>query len=98
MRRVGNSHPPLTTASLVLMLPYPSPHTAFSVATSAKTSRKKADGAWDSRTEWHHCVASGKIEAFTATLKKGAHVQVEGECAAASTKRAARHGRSPNAA
>ena len=54
-----------------------SPYTVFSVAT--KTSWKNAEGAWDSRTEWHRCVANGKIAAFAATLKKGAHVQVEGE-------------------
>ena len=54
-----------------------SPYTVFSVAT--KTSWKNADGAWESRTEWHRCVANGKITGFAATLKKGAHVQVEGE-------------------
>ena len=54
-----------------------SPYTVFSVAT--KTSWKNADGAWDSRTEWHRCVANGKIANFAATLKQGAHVQVEGE-------------------
>ncbi|MGD1098268.1 MAG: single-stranded DNA-binding protein [Bryobacteraceae bacterium] len=54
-----------------------SPYTAFSVAT--KTSWKNADGAWESRTEWHRCLANGKVAAFAATLKKGAHVQVEGE-------------------
>ena len=54
-----------------------SAYTVFSVAT--KTSRKNTDGAWESRTEWHRCVANGKIAGFAATLKKGAHVQVEGE-------------------
>lgn len=54
-----------------------SPYTVFSVAT--KSSWKNADGAWDSRTEWHRCVANGRIAAFAATLKKGAHVHVEGE-------------------
>jgi single-strand DNA-binding protein len=54
-----------------------SAYTVFSVAT--KTSWKNADGAWDSRTEWHRCVANGKIADFAATLKKGAHLQVEGE-------------------
>jgi hypothetical protein len=54
-----------------------STYTAFSVAT--KTSWKNADGAWESRTEWHRCVANGKIAGFAATLKKGAHLHVEGE-------------------
>ena len=50
---------------------------AFSVAT--KRSWKNADGGWESRTEWHRCIAFGKLGEFAATLKKGAHVQVEGE-------------------
>jgi single-strand DNA-binding protein len=54
-----------------------SSYTVFSVAT--KISWKNADGAWESRTEWHRCVANGKIAAFAATLTKGAHVHVEGE-------------------
>jgi single-strand DNA-binding protein len=51
--------------------------TVFSVAT--KRSWKNAQGAWESRTEWHHCLAFGKLGEFAATLKKGAHVEVEGE-------------------
>jgi single-strand DNA-binding protein len=53
--------------------------TVFSVAT--KTSWKnKTTGEWESRTEWHRCVAGGeRLAAFAATLKKGAHVHVEGE-------------------
>jgi single-strand DNA-binding protein len=51
--------------------------TALSVAT--KRSWKNADGEWESRTEWHRCVAFGKLGEFAASLKKGAHVQVEGE-------------------
>ena len=52
--------------------------TVFSVAT--KTSWKnKSTGEWESRTEWHRCVASNKLAEFTATLKKGAHVHLEGE-------------------
>jgi len=50
---------------------------AFSVAT--KRSWKNANGDWGSRTEWHRCLAFGKLGEFAATLKKGAHVQVEGE-------------------
>ena len=51
--------------------------TTFSVAT--QRSWKNLEGAWESRTEWHRCVSFGKLADFGATLKKGAHVQVEGE-------------------
>ena len=51
--------------------------TIFSVAT--KTSWKNADGEWQSKPEWHRCVANGKLAGFASTLKKGAHVQIEGE-------------------
>jgi len=51
--------------------------TAFSVAT--QRSWKNSEGAWESRTGWHRCVSFGKLADFAATLKKGAHVQVEGE-------------------
>jgi single-strand DNA-binding protein len=50
---------------------------AFSVAT--QRSWKNTNGDWESRTEWHRCLAFGKLGEFAATLKKGAHVQVEGE-------------------
>ncbi len=33
----------------------------------------------ESRTEWHRCLAFGKLGDFAAGLRKGAHVQVEGE-------------------
>ncbi len=64
-----------------------SPYTVFSVAT--KTSWKNADGAWDSRTEWHRCVANSKIAAFAATLKRALTCRSKANCAAASTKRTA---------
>jgi single-strand DNA-binding protein len=50
--------------------------TALSLAT--KSSYKK-DGQYIERTEWHRCIIFGKLGEFAATLKKGAHVQVEGE-------------------
>jgi single-strand DNA-binding protein len=50
--------------------------TTLSVAT--KSSYRK-DEAYVSHTEWHRCVVFGKLSDFAATLKKGAHVQVEGE-------------------
>jgi single-strand DNA-binding protein len=55
--------------------------TTFSIAT--KTSYKdKESGEYISHTEWHRCIVFGKFGKFgefAATLKKGAHVQVEGE-------------------
>ena len=50
--------------------------TTLSVAT--KSSYKK-DGKYISHTEWHRCVVFGKLSEFAGTLKKGAHLQVEGE-------------------
>ena len=50
--------------------------TTLSVAT--KSSYKK-DGKYIEHTEWHRCVVFSKLGAFAATLKKGAHIQVEGE-------------------
>jgi single-strand DNA-binding protein len=49
----------------------------FSLAT--KTSWKNDAGAWESRTEWHRCVAFGKLPDIAGTLGKGAHVAIEGE-------------------
>jgi len=49
----------------------------FSLAT--KTSWKNDAGSWESRSEWHRCVAFGKLADFAGTLSKGAHVAVEGE-------------------
>lgn len=48
----------------------------FSIAT--KTSWKDGDG-YAERTEWHNVAAFGKLAKFVGTLKKGAHVRVEGE-------------------
>ena len=49
----------------------------FSLAT--KTSWKNEAGAWESRTEWHRCVAFGKLADFAGSITKGAHVAIEGE-------------------
>jgi len=49
----------------------------FSLAT--KTSWKNDAGSWESRTEWHRCVAFGKLADFASTLTKGAHIAIEGE-------------------
>ena len=50
--------------------------TTLSLAT--KSSYKK-DGEYVSHTEWHRCVVFGKLSDFASTLKKGAHILVEGE-------------------
>ena len=50
--------------------------TTLSLAT--KSSYKK-DGKYIEHTEWHRCVVFGKLAEFAGTLKKGAHLQVEGE-------------------
>src|SRR5690349_13689973 len=49
----------------------------FSLAT--KTSWKNDAGTWESRTEWHRCVAFGRLAEFVGSLAKGAHVAIEGE-------------------
>jgi single-strand DNA-binding protein len=52
--------------------------TVLSLAT--KTSWKnKQTGEWESRTEWHREVVFGPLAEFAATLKRGAHVQIQGE-------------------
>jgi single-strand DNA-binding protein len=53
------------------------PVAVLSVAT--KTSWKNGKGEYDSRTEWHRCIAWGKLAEFAGKLEKGAHVQIEGE-------------------
>ena len=50
--------------------------TTFSIATQ---SSYKKDGKYINHTEWHRCIVFGKFSEFAATLKKGAHIQVEGE-------------------
>jgi single-strand DNA-binding protein len=55
----------------------PLPYTVFSVATSS--SWKNEAGEWQSQPTWHRCVANGKLAGFALTLKKGAHVHIEGE-------------------
>jgi single-strand DNA-binding protein len=54
-----------------------SPYTILSIAT--KRSWKDEDGEWQSRTEWHRSVVYGRLGEFATTLRKGAHLQVEGE-------------------
>jgi single-strand DNA-binding protein len=50
--------------------------TTLSLATK---SSYKNNGKYIEHTEWHRCVVFGKLGEFAATLKKGAHIQAEGE-------------------
>jgi single-strand DNA-binding protein len=52
---------------------------SFTTLSLATKSSYKKDGKYISHTEWHRCVVFGKLSEFAGTLKKGAHVQVEGE-------------------
>ena len=52
---------------------------SFTTLSLATKSSYKKDGQYISHTEWHRCVVFGKLGEFAATLKKGAHIQIEGE-------------------
>ena len=52
--------------------------TTLSLATKS-SFKEKLSGQHVSHTEWHHCVVFGKLSEFAGTLKKGAHVQIEGQ-------------------
>ena len=52
---------------------------SFTTLSLATKSSYKKDGKYISQTEWHRCVVFGKLSEFAGTLKKGAHIQVEGE-------------------
>jgi single-strand DNA-binding protein len=52
---------------------------SFATLSLATKSSYKKDGKYISHTEWHRCVVFGKLSEFAGTLKKGAHIQVEGE-------------------
>jgi single-strand DNA-binding protein len=55
--------------------------TAFTVLSLATKSsyKDKKSGDYVSQTEWHQIVAWGKLAEFARSLKKGTHLQVEGE-------------------
>jgi single-strand DNA-binding protein len=50
----------------------------ITLSLATKSSYKK-DGKYIEHTEWHRCVVFGRLGEFANTLRKGAHVQVEGE-------------------
>jgi single-strand DNA-binding protein len=53
------------------------PYTILPIAT--KRSWKDDACEWQSRTEWHRSVVYGKPGEVATTLRKGAHMQIEGE-------------------
>ena len=54
-------------------------HSFTTLSLATKSSYKDKSGQYVSHTEWHRCVVFGKLAEFASTLKKGAHVQIEGE-------------------
>ena len=52
--------------------------TTLSLATKSSYKDKKS-GEYVSHTEWHNCVVFGKLATFAGSLKKGAHVEIDGE-------------------
>ena len=50
--------------------------TTLSVAT--RQSWKDADGAWQSRTDWHRVVSFAGLAEYSRTLPKGSYVMVQG--------------------
>jgi single-strand DNA-binding protein len=52
--------------------------TALSLATRS-SYKDKATGKYIDHTEWHRCIVWGKLAEYAKTLKKGAHLSVEGE-------------------
>ena len=53
-------------------------YTVLSVATKSSYKDKKT-GEYVSQTEWHRALAWGKLGEWAQQLKKGAHLEVEGE-------------------
>ena len=52
--------------------------TVFSLATK-NSWKDRETGEWTSHTEWHRAVVFGRLKEFAATLKKGDHVQIQGQ-------------------
>lgn len=52
--------------------------TVFSLATK-NSWKDRESGEWRSRTEWHRAVVFGRLTDLASTLKKGDHVQIQGQ-------------------
>jgi len=46
---------------------------------TTKSRKNKETGKYVERTQWHNLVVFGKLAEFAAKLKKGAHIEIEGE-------------------
>ncbi|MGA7340416.1 MAG: single-stranded DNA-binding protein [Terracidiphilus sp.] len=49
------------------------------VDVEVKNVKDKTTGKYIDHTEWHRCIVWGKLAEYAKTLKKGAHLSVEGE-------------------
>ena len=70
----------------------PSGKAVATLSLATKTSWMKDDERQE-RTEWHRIQAWAKLAEYAAGFKKGAHLRVKANCAAASTNRLRREGR-----
>src|SRR5215813_8415233 len=52
--------------------------TTLSLATK-ESHKDKETGKYNERTEWHNLIVFGRLGEFAAKLKKGAHIQIEGQ-------------------
>jgi len=52
--------------------------TVLSLATKSSYKDKRT-GEYNGHTEWHRCIVWGKLADYAKTLKKGAHLAIEGE-------------------
>ncbi len=52
--------------------------TVLSLATKSSYKDKKT-GEYNGHTEWHRCIVWGRLADYAKTLKKSAHLAVEGE-------------------
>lgn len=52
--------------------------TTLSLATK-DSRRDKETGKYNERTEWHNLIVFGKLAEFAGKLKKGSHIQIEGQ-------------------
>ena len=52
--------------------------TVLSLATKSSYKDKRT-GEYNGHTEWHRCIVWGKLADYAKTLKKGAHLAIDGE-------------------
>jgi len=52
--------------------------TVLSLATKSSYKDKRT-GEYNGHTEWHRCIVWGNLADYAKTLKKGAHLAIEGE-------------------